>query len=80
MMEPVGNLLTTRPLQTDLECTIEWYLGCQFICINTPYREVVHGSVPTQTRTRSGCSQPLETLTPVGMSIWELQVPLVKFH
>jgi hypothetical protein len=62
-MDPLGDLLTTRPVQTGWEFTMEPYLSGKFGFIDNPDREFVNCSVWTQTRPRSDGPEPLLILT-----------------
>jgi len=58
------DLLTTHPIPTGWEFTIEPYLGWQFTYIDNQVRQFVNGSVLAQTRTWRGFQEPLLTLSP----------------
>jgi len=58
-MDPLGYLLTTHPIQTREEFTLEPYPSGQFGCIDNPDRQFGEGSVEARTRTRSDCPEPL---------------------
>jgi hypothetical protein len=60
-MDPLGDPLTTHPIKTSWECTIEPYTGSRCGFIDNPDRQFSKGSVWTRTRTRSDGSQPLLT-------------------
>ena len=64
-MDPLGDPLTTRPIQTGWEFTMEPYPSVQFGFIDDPDRQFGNGSVCTRTRTRSDGPEPLLTL------VWE---------
>jgi len=64
-MDPLGNPLTTRPIQTGWEFTMEPYPSGQFGFIDDQDRQFGNGSVSTRTLTRSDGPEPL--LTPVVM-------------
>jgi len=61
-MDPLCNPLTTRPIQTGWEFTMEPYPSGQFGLIDDPDRQFGNGSVWTRTRTRSDGPEPLLTL------------------
>ena len=61
-MDPLGNPLTARPIQTGWEFTMEPYPSGQFRFIDDPDRQFGNGSVWTRTRTRSDGPEPLLTL------------------
>jgi len=63
-MDRLGDPLTTRPIQTDWESTMEPYPSGQFGFIDHLDRQSGNGSVwtRTQTGTRSDCLEPLLTL------------------
>jgi len=61
-MDPLGDQLTTGPIQTGWEFTIEPYPSRQFGFIDDPDRQFGNGSVWTRTRTRSDSPEPLLTL------------------
>jgi len=69
-MDPLGNLLTTRPIQTGWEYTIQSYPCWRFGCVDKP--DYQFGNVPvwTQTRTRRDDPEPLLPLLPVRLEIW----------
>jgi hypothetical protein len=50
-MDPLGNPLTTCPIQTGLEFTIEAYLSWQFRFIDDTYRQFGNRSLWTQPQT-----------------------------
>jgi hypothetical protein len=60
-MDRLGDLLTTRPIQTGWEFTMELYLSEQFWFIDDPERQLGNGSVWTRTRTwtRSDSLEPI---------------------
>jgi hypothetical protein len=62
LMDPLGDPLTTRPIQTGWEFTMEPYPSGQFGFIDNLDRQFANGSVWTQTRTRSDGPEPLLTL------------------
>jgi hypothetical protein len=55
--------LTTCPIQTGSEVTIEQYTDSLFRCIDNPERQFAQGLVLTSTRTRSDGSEQLLILT-----------------
>jgi hypothetical protein len=61
-MDPLGDPLTTRPILTGWELTMEPYPSGQFGFIDDPDRQIGNGSVWTWTRTRSDGPEPLLTL------------------
>jgi len=61
-MEPLGNQVTTRPIQTLRELTMEPYLSGQSGCIDDLDRQFGHGLVWTQTRTSSDGPELMLTL------------------
>ena len=61
-MDPLCDPLTTRPIQTGWEFTMEPYPSGQFRFIDDPDRQFGNGSVWTRTRTRSDGPEPLLTL------------------
>jgi len=61
-MEPLGDPLTTRPIQKGLEVAMELYLSGQFGFIDDPDRQFGNGSVLTRNRTQSDGPEPLLTL------------------
>jgi hypothetical protein len=63
-MDPLGNPLTTRPIQTGWEFTMEPYPSGQFGFIDVPDRQFGNGLVRTWTQTRSDSTEPLLTLNP----------------
>jgi len=60
-MDPLGDPLTTRPIQTGWEFTMEPYPSRQFGLIDDLDRQFGNGSVWTRTRTRSDGPEPLLT-------------------
>jgi hypothetical protein len=68
-MDTLGDLLTTRPIQTGWWICIKPYPNCRFQCINNPDLQFGHSSVLTQTRTRSDGPEPLLILTLVDNGI-----------
>ena len=61
-MDPLCDPLTTRPIQTGWEFTMEPYSSGQFGFIDDPERQFGNGSVWTRTQTRSDGPEPLLTL------------------
>ena len=61
-MDPLGDLLTTRPIQTGWEICIEPYPNWLFRCVDIPDRQFGKRLVFTRTRTRSDGPEPLLTL------------------
>jgi len=61
-MDPLCDPLTTRPIQTGWEFTMEPYPSGQFGFIDDPDRLFCNGSVWIRTRTRSDGPEPLLTL------------------
>ena len=61
-MDPLCDPLTTRPIQTGWEFTMEPYPSGQFGFIDDPDRQFGNGSVWTRTRTQSDGPEPLLTL------------------
>jgi len=61
-MDPLCDPLTTRPIQTGWEFTMELYPSGQFGFIDDPDRQFGNGSVWTRTRTWSDGPEPLLTL------------------
>jgi hypothetical protein len=62
LMDPLGDQLTTRPIQTGWEFTMELYPSGQFGFIDDLDRQLGNGSVWTRTRTRSDGPEPFLTL------------------
>jgi hypothetical protein len=62
-MDPLGDLLTTRPILTGWEFTLKPCPSEQFRFIDDPDRQFGNGSFWTQTQTRSDGAEPLLTLT-----------------
>jgi hypothetical protein len=62
-MDPLCDPLTTRPIQTGWEFTMEPYQSGQFGFIDDPDGQVGNGSVWTRTPTRSNGPEPLLTLS-----------------
>ena len=61
-MDPLGDPLTTRPIQTGWEFTMEPYPSVQFGIIDDQDRQFRSGSVWTRTLTRSDGPELLLTL------------------
>jgi len=61
-MDPLGDPLTTCPIQTAWEFTMKPYPSGQFGFIDDPDRQYGNSLVWTQTRTRSDGPEPLLTL------------------
>jgi len=68
-MDPLGNPLTTRPIKTGWEFTMEPYLSGQFGFIDDRDRQFSNGSVWTQNRIRSDRPEPLLTLPTANLDI-----------
>jgi len=64
LMDPLGDPLTTRPIQTGWEFTMELYPSRQFGLIDDLDCQFGNGSVWTGTQTRSDGLEPLLTLSP----------------
>jgi hypothetical protein len=62
-MDPLGDPLTTRQIQTGWEITMELYPGGQFGFIDNIDRQFGNGSVWTLTRTQSEGPEPFLTLS-----------------
>jgi len=62
-MDPLGDPLTTHPVETGWEFTMELYLSGQFGLIDDPDRHFGNGSVWTRTRTRTRSDGPEPLLT-----------------
>ena len=61
-MDPPGDLLTTRPIQTGWNIGIELCPNCQFGSIDNPDHQFGNGSVLTRTQTRNDGPELLPTL------------------
>jgi hypothetical protein len=61
-MDQLDNTLTTRPIETGWETSLEAYLNCWFEAIDDLDRQFGHCSVPSRTLTRSDGPEPLLTL------------------
>jgi len=70
-MDPLGNLLTPRPIQTGWEFTIEPYPGGRFGYIDDLDSRFGNGSVCTRTRTQSDGPEMLLTL-PMTIEVLKL--------
>jgi len=71
-MDPLGDPLTTRRIQTGWELTIEPYPSCRFGFIGNPDHHFGNGS--SWTRTRTWCDSPAPLLTlplPYTMGRWK---------
>jgi len=58
-MDPLGDPLTTRPIETGWEFTIELYPSWLFRFIDNPDSHFGKGSLSTRTQTRSDSPEPL---------------------
>jgi len=76
-MDPLGDPLTTRPIQTGWEFTMAPYPSGQFGFIDHPDRRSGNGSVGTRNRTRGDGPEPLLTLLP---SLAVLSTTLTLLH
>jgi len=71
-MDPLGDLLITRPIQTGWEYTMEPYPSEQFGFIDDQDRQFGNGSVWTRTQTQSDGPEPFLTLSPgAGSHLYE---------
>jgi hypothetical protein len=61
-MDPLGDLLTTRLIQTGWEFTMELYLSGQCGFTDDPDRQFGNGCVWTKAQTRRDSLEPLVTL------------------
>jgi len=61
-MDPLGDPLTTRPIQTGWEFTMQPYPSRQFGFNDDSDRQFGNGLIWTRTRTRSDDPEPLLTL------------------
>jgi len=68
-MDLLGDPLTTRPIQTGWEFSMEPYPSGRFRCVDDPDPQFGNGSVWTRTQTRSDGPEPLLTL---DLSLWGL--------
>jgi len=75
-MDPLGDPLTTRPIQTGWEFTMEPYPSGQFGFIDDPDRQFGNGSVWTRTRTRSDRPEPWLTLGMWMRTIWRIRAAM----
>jgi hypothetical protein len=71
LMDPLGDRLTTRPIQTGWGFPMEPYPSGQFGFIDDPDRQFRNGSVWTRTRTQSDGPEPLLT-----RPLTQLRVPI----
>ena len=62
-MDPLGDQLTNRPIQTGWKFTMQLYLSRLFWFIDDPDRQFGNGLVRTRTWTGSDAPEPLLTLT-----------------
>jgi hypothetical protein len=60
-MDPLGDLLTTRPILPGWGFTMEPYPGGQFGCIDDPDRQFGNSWDGTRTQSRSDGPEPLLT-------------------
>jgi len=77
-MDPLGDQLTTHPIETGWDISIEAYLSRHFGCTGNRDNECGNGSVVTRTRTESDSLEPLPKLgesatEDVGSCDWQLQ-------
>ena len=79
-MDPLCDPLTTRPIQTGWEFTMEPYPSGQFGFIDDPDRQFGNGSVWTWTRTRSDGPEPLLTLSWIKRDALRFLRVLVCYH
>jgi len=68
-MDQLGDLLTTRPIQTGCEFTIKPYLSGRIWFIDNTDHQIGNGSVWARTRTRSYGPEPLLTLPVIQLAI-----------
>ena len=61
MLNPLGDLLTTHPIQTGGEIAIKPYRGWQYGRIDNPDRQFGKGLVSTRTQTQSNGPEPFVT-------------------
>jgi hypothetical protein len=73
-MDPLGDLLTTRPNQTGWEFTFELYPSWWFGFIDNLHRQFGNWSVWTWTRTRIISPEPLLTLRLRSFAWWQQRV------
>jgi len=66
LMDPLSDLLTTRPIWMGWGIAIELYPSGQFGYTDGPDHHFRNGSVWTRTQTRTDCPEPLLTL-PMGV-------------
>jgi len=82
-MDPLGDQLTTRPIQTGWEFSMERYPSGQFGFIDDHDCQCGNGSVWTRARTRSDGPEPWLTLNIAILTICDqwivfLKLPLAK--
>ena len=77
-MDPLGDPLTTLPIQTGWEICTEQYPNWQFGCIVNPDDQFGNGPVLTRTQTRRDSPEPLLTLDLVEVQRhrWTTTTPL----
>ena len=68
-MDPLDNPLSTRPIQTGRELSIEPYPNGWIGFIENLVSQFGAGSVPTQARTHSNGPEPLLTLFIVALTV-----------
>ena len=78
-MDPLGDPLTTRPIQMGWEFTMEPYPSGQFWFIDDADRQFGNGSVWTRIRTRSDGPEPLLTLL-LGSETPEIEASKFTLH
>jgi len=71
-IDPLGDQLTTHPIQIGWEITIDRYPNSQFRCIDQPDRQIGNGSDPTRTQTWSDGLEWLLTLSKMHKQKLEL--------
>jgi len=71
-MDPLGDLLTTLPIQTGWEISIEPCPNWLFGCIDNPDLQFVNDSGLIRTRTQSDSPEPLLTLITASKRISKL--------
>jgi hypothetical protein len=74
-MDPLGDMLTTYPIQTGCEFNFERYPSWQFGFIDNPDLKFRNGSVLSRTRTRIDGPEPLPT---PGMTVPDSQQTLTR--